>query len=207
MAQYVRILSRWTGGPSSPGLTVMNVGDLTPFTLANITAVKNFWDALAGIIPTAYSIQVDPVVERHNTETGALVGTEVAGTAPAPTVGTYALAWGAGVGCRISWQTGAVVNGHRVQGRTYIVPVGVASLQSDGTIAAATITTVQNAATALISALGSAGGVLSVYTAPREARAATATKPARAATVGVRSVITSASVPDQVAVLRGRRVA
>jgi hypothetical protein len=194
VAGYGRILTRWAGGPSAPGLTVMNVGYGSTFpTQAAVDAVRAFWDSLKALIPAAYTLTVDPLVENHAEATGVLLGTSNAATAPAAVAGTVATAWAAGVGMRINWETGAVVHGHRVRGRTFVVPIGTANYDATGTITNTVITSTGTAIATLLSALNAAGAPLCVYTA---------TSPKGA---GVLSTVTSGAVPDEVAVLSGRR--
>jgi len=195
MAAYGRVLTRWVGGPSSPGLTVMNFRRNTGSYTDAVTAVRAFWAALASYLPTAYTLTVDPLVEEHESSDGSITGTWTAGTAPADVVGTGATAWAAGVGFRVTWDTGAVVNGHRVKGRTFIIPVLPANYDSSGTIAAATITAVNTAATNLRTAASGGSTPLVIYTkaGPRGP--------------GALTDVSTGVVPDQVAVLRGRRVA
>ena len=168
-----------------------NTGDYT----AAVNGVRAFWDSLKAYIPAAYTLTVDPLVEEHESADGALSGTFTVATAPADVVGTGATAWAAGVGFRITWDTGSVANGHRVKGRTFVIPVLTANYDVSGTIASATITAANTAAATLRSTAAAASTPLVVYTK------------AGPGGPGALTDVATGIVPDQVAVLRGRRVA
>lgn len=195
MTTVGRVLTRWVGGPSSPGLTVMNTAWTVGSSQAAVNAVRAFWSSFAATIPSAYTLTVDPTIELHDMVTGDLTGTDTAATPPAAVVGTGATGWAAGSGCRMNWLTGSVAAGHRIRGRTFIVPVLSANYQTDGSIVDANVTTYTGYGTTLISALNTANAPLAVWT-----------RTSPTSTSAYLTNVTSASCADQVAVLRGRRV-
>lgn len=190
---YGRILTRWVGGPSSPGLTVMNVRYTSGAIGTSVTAVRTFWNSLAGFLPDEYVLTVDPFVELHEESDGSLTGSISAASPPAAVSGTMTAGWAAGVGIRVNWTTGAIVNGHRVAGRTFIVPVKTSAYANDGTIEGGDLATVQTAVNTLLAALTTATTPLVVYT--------------KATTAGAGAItdVVSGAPADQVAVLAGRR--
>jgi hypothetical protein len=194
MASYARVLTRWVGGPSSPGLTVMNVRYDSGAGAGVATAVRAFWDSLKTYIPSAYTLSVDATMDTHDVATGTLNGSISAGAAPASVVGTAVGSYAAGVGARVNWNTSAIVRGRRVNGRTFIVPMAVVAYQSDGTILDSTVTAVTTAAQTLRGALVTAGFPMAIWTAPTQAGP------------GALNDVFDAACADQVAVLRGRRV-
>jgi hypothetical protein len=173
----------------------MNVAWTVGSTQAAVNAVRAFWFSLGPKIPAAYSLTVDPTIELHDMVTGDLTGTETAATAPAVVAATGATAWAAGVGGRMDWLTGSVAAGHRIRGRTYVVPLITSAYAADGTLSDADVTSFTGYGTTLISALTTGNAPLSVWTriSPKT-------------TSAYLTNVTSARFADQVSVLRGRRV-
>lgn len=98
--------------------------------------------------------------------TGALTGGWSAGT-----VGTYtatdSTGFVGGVGARIKWNTAGVVNGHRVTGSTFIVPIAKSKLTASGGI---DTTALAGLATTANTMLGTSGVNFGVWSRPRAAR-------------------------------------
>jgi len=180
-----RVRCLWQGWPGSPGYTNLYVGT----SIVNQTEIRAFFNALVALLPNALTIQVpnsgDVVDESTGTITGAWTGTAntvVTGTS----IGVYAGAAGA---C-VNWRTSLLIAGRRPIGRTFLVPLVNTAFQNDGSLAAATVTTIQTAATTLITNLA---GELKVWSRPRPSIA------------GANVTVTSSNVPDLSVVLRTRR--
>jgi hypothetical protein len=199
VATVARILTTWSGGPSAPGLTVMNVRYTSGPLQSSVDAVRAFWSSLGGQIPSSYSLLVSPSADLFDSASGELTGALTAATPPTVVNPSGATAWAAGVGGRITWTTGAIAHGHRVKGRTFVVPLITSTYGTSGTVTSTYITTVGTAVGTLLSALNSAGTPLAVWT---KKRAATDTLPALD---GVLSDVTSGAMTTEVAVLAGRR--
>lgn len=195
MATIGRILTRWAGGPSAPGLTVMNVDGSALNAQNAVNAVRAFWFSFASVIPAAYTLTVDPTVELHDQATSDLTGTSTAATPPAAVVGTGATAWAAGVGGRMDWLTGSVIDGRRARGRTFVVPMLASQYAADGTLSDTAVTTFTGYGTTLLSALTTASSPLVIWTQHKPGSGFSAS-----------TGVTSCRFADQVAVLRGRRV-
>lgn len=187
----------WTGGPSSPGLTVLNVEDSgTGNYPAALAAVRTFFASQVAAIPDEMSLQVQGLVNKYSAETGQLNG-EVqvgAGDIPAVLLGTFAGAYMHGAGCRVDWNTSAIRNGRRVSGRTYIVPFAPASFTTDGELSSASVTSIGNAGQTLLNSLSAASLPMVVWSRPSP------TNP-----VGLGSPVIGLRVPSKGAMLRGRR--
>jgi hypothetical protein len=191
-----RILTRWAGGPSAPGLTVMNV-DASALNAQNaVNAVRAFWSSFATAIPAAYTLTVDPTVELHDQATSNLTGTSTAATPPVSVAGTGASSWAAGVGGRMDWLTGSVVDGRRVRGRTFVIPLISTHYATDGTMQDASVTTFSGYGATLLSALTTASSPMVIWTQHKPGSGFSAA-----------TAVTSCRFADQVSVLRGRRVA
>ena len=192
-----QIVTTWTGGPSSPGMTVMCVDDSgTSNYEAAVAAVAAFWNAIDEVIPNEYSLQVSPLVEIFNEATGALSGEVQLNTAstPAPTIGLSAGAYMHGVGTRIDWRTSSIRNGRRVSGRTFIVPTHAPSFTDAGILAPISVSLLGNAAETLLDSLTTAQAPLVVWS-----------RPSLKNPVGAIAPVLGATVPTKAAVLRGRR--
>jgi hypothetical protein len=193
MAQYARILTVWTGGPGGPGLTVMNVRYTVGAITASLAAVRAFWQSFLTDFPSAYSCQVQGSADIHESDTGVLSGV-ISGTIPAGTSFSGAGNYAAGVGSQVKWITSGIHAGHRVQGRTFLVPLVSTRYDTDGTLVSSHLSTVNAAATTLISSLASAGTPLTIVS-----------KPTDEAPAGDISDVTSGVTVDRVATLRTRR--
>lgn len=132
---------------------------------------------------------------------GDLVGAWT-GTTQTPKVGADTSTYPAPAGACIRWDTDTVVDKHRVQGRTYLVPLGGGSYQNDGSINGTNVTNITNAATTFLALVDSN---LKVWHRPRKAKAADGSKPAITARVGSSVFVTSAHCVDRTMVLRSRR--
>lgn len=180
-----------TGYAGAPGVTAHYfVGSGQADATAAGTLVKNtYQNGFAGLFPTAWHWQLEPEVRELDAATGALVGVfAVAGFGG----GGGAGAAGFGplpCGLSISWQTAAVVRGHRVRGRTFMVPIASSYYESDGSLTAACIAAANTAATAL----RAGPPPLAIWTRPVNGAGGNA------------APVTGHNVRDVAAVLRSRR--
>jgi hypothetical protein len=91
---------------------------------------------------TAMTIQVEQKIQNFDLATGKLSNEVSAGTRPPGIAGavTGSPPYVSGVGARILWSTGVVINGRKVVGRTFLVPL-VAFTTSAGAVNGALIST------------------------------------------------------------------
>ncbi|HEX6827321.1 MAG TPA: hypothetical protein VF077_13465, partial [Nitrospiraceae bacterium] len=151
------------------------------------------------LFPNALTIVVpnsgDVIDTGTNQITGAWVGSGGGTTSSTATANPFSGTSGA----LVRWQTGAVLNGRRVTGRTYLVPLNNLQYANDGSLSGTCVNAIQTAAAALITALAPN---LRVYGPPRDADPdveGDLGKPAiDAATI-------AAIVPDLAVVMRSRR--
>jgi hypothetical protein len=183
MTSIERIKVVWQGAVGLPGVSVFH-GTLGASANAD---VKTFFTALVGSFPSGLTWTVPSTGDVINDTNGALVGTWVnagGGTVAA----TNASAYAAGTGAYVNWNTGIVVGGRRLAGRTFLAPI-VTALYDAGTITNVNLAAIQTAATAL----ATAGNTLVWH------------RNHIGLSDGSSSAIVSASVPDQVTSLRTRR--
>src|SRR5690242_17632280 len=155
-----RLKTKWTGFSGAPGYSnfYFNTTDGSQETDADASAAADklvtFWTALKPQFPPTLNLQISSDSEFLNEGTGEIVRIGNVG-ARAAIVGTaVAQAYSSATGMVINWRTGGVRNGRRVRGRTFLVPTVAGAFATDGTIDNANVTTVTNAANALITVAG-----------------------------------------------------
>jgi hypothetical protein len=141
-----RVRAHWTGFPGGPGISTF-YGASGP-DLNNL--VRTFFNDIKSLLPVDVTVTFDSSGDVLNEATGDITDTW-SGAAPAVVVGTGAVVYGAPVGMYVRWLTSGIVNGHRVRGKTFIVPT-VANYTSAGVANAAMVTTLQTAAGAFANA-------------------------------------------------------
>lgn len=199
------VRTAWAGTSGGPGVTQMAIlgaagGEWNPGgEQAAVNAVRAFWDSVKVYLPNELTLTVSPVVDWYDVADGTLMGSNVAATPPATVTGTDAGGYAGGSGIKVTWETGQIRDGRRVRGSTFIVPAAATCFTNTGVVAATPRTTINTAATTLISALNTASMSLGVWSRPREA---TATLSERA---GAQFEVTTGITSAKSAILRGRR--
>lgn len=205
MAQIGRLRIPWEGVASGSGLSTIFFKP-TPADsavtgdegTAAVSGVKGFFDAIAGLLPNNISITYPTAADVLNDVNGQLLGS-VAITQPSVTTGTDIATWAAPAGAYVRWETGVIVDGRRLRGRTYIVPLSSAEYDDSGNLGSATITTLQSAANSMLTAAATASTWdYAVWHRP-VITAGVVTRN------GSSSPVTSALVRDFTAVLKSRR--
>lgn len=203
MAQLARVKARWSGFTGAPGYSIFHFRDFAAggssgapidaaAAAAAVTRVRNFFIAVAGLIPTRVNILVEAEVEIIEDTTGALV-TSFSTPATLTVQGTSNSVFSAAVGAVVNWRTNGIRNRRRVRGRTFLVPLGSGAFADTGQLTSAAVATLTTAATALADQAGTID--LFVYSRPS----------ATGATDGTAFVVSSAQVPAMGAVLTSRR--
>lgn len=188
MASLNRISCAWGGWPGAPGVSQFYSfgGSLD----SDVAAIRAFWNSLAAILPTGLTIQVPGVGDVIDDNTGFITGAWNATAAPAIVTGTSGLSYAGNAGSICHWLTAGLANGHRVRGRTFLVPLTNAAFDATGSIATASLTTIRNAASTLISGMG---GTFRVWHRPV------------GGTGGSSHVVLTSTTPDLAISLRSRR--
>ena len=154
-----------------------------------VAGILSAYQGLATALPSGVTVSVPNAGDIIDDTNGQLVGVW-AGTGGGTVAGSTAGARAAGVGACVSWQTGGIVNGRRLRGRTFLVPLTSGAWDTDGTF--------QTSALAQLVAFGAAlraAGPLAVWHRP--------TTPG--GTDGTSYGVTGHRVSDKTAVLRSRR--
>jgi hypothetical protein len=181
-----RLRVAWTGLTALPGLSTFYSSN----TLGSLSSdVVTFFGNVSDNFPAGLTWDVPSNGDVIEVETGTLTGTwGVPGSSQVNAQGG-AEPYAAGVGVQVQWTTGAVVNGRRVRGSTFLCPLITASYDTSGTITSGVITDVSNAASILLAA-----EPIGIWHRPTGAGAD-----------GYLATVESAVVPDRITALRSRR--
>jgi hypothetical protein len=201
MATLNRVRVAWTGLTGLPGVSTFYFGSST----TDMTGLKAFFTSMVAYVPSGITWTIPSLGDSINDTDGKINGSWIGTNGGQVLAGASNSNWSGVSGLAIGWQSGLIVNGRRVQGRTFFVPTGNIVYQSDGTIVDATRTTIIGNANALIAAYA---GEMKVFSRPFPGRAADPgppIKPAIPARVGVGAQVIAAKVPDKAVVLRSRR--
>lgn len=186
-----RVTTHWQMLSGRQGVTVLHWrggGGLLAQDAANAT--HDLWDALKGALVTSAVATVQPIVEDIAEETGNLTGLSVVDPG-SPVAGTVSGQQAAdATQFLIRWNTGAVANGRRVQGRTYLPGVPVGSLDG-GNVKGTVLSSLRSTVGDWLSGLSDAEFV--VYRCPAPGRA------------GGVTLVTGSDVWSELAVQRRRR--
>ena len=186
MAVLLRVPVVWSGLTGLPGVSVLYWDGGVSSVMTDVTA---FFNAIKGVFPSGLSWTIPNAGDNIDDATGTLIGdwsTTGGGTVSA--TGGFT-AYAAGTGARVRWNTGNIVDGRRLRGSTFLVPLTGGGYDSSGTIENTTLSTLQTAATTLAST-----GALKVWS-----------RPTPGGSDGTSGTVLSAVVPDRVTSLRSRR--
>lgn len=200
MANVSTVTVVWQGFTGAPGYSHFRFAELLDAAACNAAgaAVRAFFLAQVAAWQTGWTFGVQPTVQQFDIGTGKLTGERAMTTTPGVVTGTAlnTVTYEGGSGYVINWLTGAVQNGHKIRGRTFMVPAVSTCFSADGTISSTTQTAAQNAGTALIN---DASTELVVWSRIWN----TAKPPQQVA--GSTATINGILVPDRAAQLRTRR--
>lgn len=194
----------WSGTTGGQGLTQMAFGgDVGGGGVAwtngdaqeLVDAVRTFWNSQAAYLPNEVTLTVDPVVAIYESFNAALLPPVTAAAPPSPVVGGDIGVYSMASGFRYVWNTSAIFRRRRVRGSTYVVPAGQGAYDSGGTLSGGGITNWTNYANTLIGAATASGHPMYVWSRPTTI----------AASDGAIHPVIGVSIPDKVAILRGRR--
>lgn len=153
MALLWRVTSKWSGGQIGTGFTNFFFTEGIGTVQGAADATRTFWRGCYGTVgnnlPSGITITNPTGVDVIEPATGALLTTlpvTNGGNLSGADSGKYA----APAGVCVSWRTSGVVGGHRVKGRTFVVPVGAGALQTNGTPDDTFVSQCQAAAAAMI---------------------------------------------------------
>ena len=187
MANLARVRVVWSGTPVvGGGVSTLYFNEAHSGFIADIGGALTTGKAS---FPAGVTWSIENTGDLIDVETGALSGSWTDGS-NFSTSGTAAGSYSSGVGCRVRWATAGISGKRRVRGSTFLVPLAGASYDTDGTIGASTLTSLNTAWGSLFT---NSEGNLMIYTRP-------------VAGVGGRAhAATGMTIPDRVSWLRTRR--
>jgi len=198
----LRIRCPWTGFPGGPGLSTFYVDP----TVTDVTPIKTFLGAVTTWIPNTVKIDIPAIGDVINPIDGKITNAQsVSGSGQVGGSVTPA-SYSASSGAQVRWDTQGIINGHRVAGATFLVPLGGVAYSNTGAISSGVASSIQTAINALLVAPATLNRLL-VWARPFPGRDATTIppRPARPARDGSQHVITAGSVVGKAVVLRSRR--
>lgn len=193
----LRATIRWAGFSGEPGYTNLHFsksgdidGAVLDQTLAN---VRTFFLAIASKLPTGVGLTFPTSVDEFDTTSGELLNTHSVVLQTAVPGSGGAAPFSSATGACVTWGTDTIVNGRRLRGRTFLVPLLPAnSFETNGTLIEAARTQLLAAATAFKNETD--GYPFHIWSQPNPGVVNGASGP-----------VTSANVADKTAILRSRR--
>jgi hypothetical protein len=202
----MKVQAVWTGFSGAPGYSnfyFLTTDPISASALAAANKVRTFFQEIRFQMVTGSSVEFPSVVQVLDDVTGN-IEQEVGITAPAAMPGQAASQiYAAPAGAAVKWSTSTFRDGHKMVGRTYLVPLAGVALQNNGTLDDTVKATIATAALNLRTSTPT----LVIYSRPRKAKAAERIdgSDAVSARVGLAAPVTASSVADKIAVLRSRR--
>lgn len=154
-----RVVVSWAG-PGVVGLAVNVLHFAGDVGAPSSSAILSAYSGLASSLPSGVTITVPNSGDVIEDTTGTLVGVWTSSGGGVVT-GTAAGPRAAGVGFCVGWTTGGIVDGRKLRGRTFIVPIAGGAFDTDGTFQASAMTQFGTFANAL-----QASGPLAVWHRP-----------------------------------------
>lgn len=186
MATIARVPVEWNGLGGLPGVSVF-YWDFS--TAADLSALNTFFTAIRSFFPTGLSWDIPGSGDNIDDTSGTLNGSWIATGAGQITANGGVSGYAAGVGARVRWDTGAIVDGRRVRGSTFLVPLLADSYDGTGSINNTDLAALQSA----VNDLNTNGGLL-IWS-----------RNDPGSTNGESNAVVSGNVPDRISTLRTRR--
>ena len=185
MADIARVQCIWRGVPGLPGYT--NLFLRTPVT--SVAAIASLWTNMSNEIPSNITVEIPGTGDVYDEATGELTGVWTAAGGTTFT-GSGQQSHAGPSGACINWITGGINRGHKVRGRTFMVPLSLTAYDVDGSLIPAKQSLIQISADTMLASLGPQ---FVVWSRPVNKLG------------GAAFAVSSARVPDLAVVLRSRR--
>lgn len=179
----------WSAPGGGTGYSVFHAQDATTSVLAQSFAdnVRAFFDSFRNLVPNDVTWVFEGEV-LNMTADGVLTSVQPV-TAPTTVVGSGDGSFNRAAGFRFDWLTGAIVEGRRLRGRTYIVPAMAFAFTADGVLTPIVQEQLRDNAEAFLAAMDTDGIQLHVWSR----------------THAFSSNASDVVIPPQGAILRSRR--
>lgn len=190
---FYRYTAPWSIPNAGPSVTTLHATPVNTFSAqAWADGVRAMFVALAPRFPNEVTVNFATEVTQHEDTTGALIGSFPV-TPGAAVPGTDTGLWAGGTGIRIVWGTGAIRDGRRVRGTTFLVPTVAATFNNAGQVTPAAQGQIQTAAANYVQNGLTAGYGPVVWSRPAPGRP------------GAWSLVSTVTVPQVAATLRTRK--
>ena len=192
MTNIDRVRVSWTGFLGGPGVSTFYTIDAESF----LAPLHDWLSSMANNIPTDVTLQIEPTGDVIDPADGHLVDSWTTDVSTAIT-GAGAGKYAAPVGLCVNWLTGEVADGHRVRGKTFMVPCNEDTFDAAGQVDGSVHGSLQTICDTLVSV---ASPEFVVWHRPR---AASVKHPV--ATAGSEWPVTNAVLSTKAAILTSRR--
>ena len=197
MTSLNRVRVGWSGFPGAPGVSTFYFLDVATAVASLVT----LFDSIKAAFPSDVTWRVESAGDVINDVNGDLTGAW--GADPVSDVaGTASGAYSAPVGGMYGWDTSTILDGHRLKGKTFLVPLSAASYDGSGTLSSGCLAVLEPAG---IEFLAEQSTSFVIWHRPRAAKAADGSRKAVTARDGGHGLVTTSRVPDKSIVLRSRR--
>jgi len=147
MATLAKVVALWQSWPGAPGYSVFYANNLNPA----LAPYQSFFETIKTLIPASTTISIQGSGVLIDDASGAVTGT-YSQTPPTPTLCTGVGSYPGAAGAVVHWFTAGIVNGRRLRGRTFIVPIISTAFDTNGSLGTSQLTTISNAAATLAAA-------------------------------------------------------
>lgn len=188
-----RITAQWSGFRGAPGYSNFFFdGAFTDESGAEAaaSAVSAFFTACRLQFPDSVNVNVQPTADVIDETSGQITSVMDIAT-PGTVTGSGGANYSAATGAVVNWNTSDYVNGRRVRGRTFLVPLDSGAFDSQGDLSSDALSQIRLGAENLVTA--ALEHPLCVWHRPSGGAGGSA------------HVVSSSTVPDLGAVLRSRR--
>lgn len=197
MTVLTRWRVQWTGFTGAPGVSTWYHDNSMPTD--PVAPLAAFFTAIKSLFSSRVTWSFPTAGDDLDDATGTLTGAATA-LPQASISGVDGGNYSAPSGVMVQWRTATIVHGHRLMGRTFLVPCAASATQSDGTMDDTKRGTLQAAANTLMAAYA---GSLRVWNRPIYKRQPDGSR--LLVRSGSSAPIVGTYVPDRISVLRSRR--
>ena len=197
MTTLNRVRVQGYGYPGGPGVSTFYFLDTTTACDSLYTLFNGF----QGATPNSVNYLVESAGDQIEDTTGELVGAWSA-TPESIVDCSNTSSYQGPTGVLLKWHTDTILDGHRVSGQTFMVPIAAGVFDNTGHVGSSDLAGFAGYASAFVIAQDAS---FVIWHRPRAAKAADGSRPAVTARVGGHGLVTRSSVSTKAAVLRSRR--
>lgn len=197
MPNINRVRVAFSGFNGGPGVSTFYCLDPAAF----LPQLRNWLTNFTVLLPATVTLNIESSGDIIDSVSGNLTGTWTA-AAPVPVLGTVTGAYAAPVGMVVNWLTGTVLDGHRLRGRTFMVPLSSGTFENNGSLETGILGGIRAASESLVVAVANN---FVIWHRPRPAGTVNRRGEILPARAGGHAIVTSSRVLDKAAVLRSRR--